>query len=473
MSREKKKDIFSVMANYLFAFYFFPFLLIFLLVFFFFSPSAVRLLSFGFISFVIILAAYFYFRSRIYSWFLSPFLAISRAVNDFFNTQSVREPISLKGPPEIRKLISEINRLMLELQAYHGFQISKIVDENNKARALVDIVPDAAILADEKKELIYFNERAKILLKLNPVRSSRLPDCVEEERFYSSVAGLVNTEKDSEVSEFRADFAKKGVRTYFMISKKFDLPSLKKKGVALIIRDITREKEFEAAKDDFFHMVTHDMRAPLSTIEGYCEMLKRKVSVNEETEKYFQKIFYSSKKLKGMIEDILNYRKLKEKKAVLSLSRTDPCELIRRVIDEHMPMAAARNINISSSCAAVQQEITADSALLERAVSNLAGNSIKFTPSGGHIVLNFSQDENFWIFSVKDDGPGIPDDKKNLIFEKYVSYDDEKSRGFGLGLALCRLVAEIHGGEIRVKSEYGKGSEFFISVSKKMSGGTK
>lgn len=449
---------------YLFLLFFISIVLTFISFSFFFNFERKFFYSFT-IFLICVLPFYIYVRKRIFSLFIDPFCSAVRGVNNFFKRQYLPEPLKISGAPEIKEFVSHINRLMLELQAYRGFQINKIVDENNKAKTLVDIIPDAALLAGEKNELIYFNERAKILLKLNAALP--LPQCVGEAVFSDKISDILSGQEDSKAAEIEADLGNKGIKIYFVIKKKFSIPSLKKEGFALIIRDITKEKKFEAAKDDFFHMITHDMRAPLSTIEGYCEMLFRKTPKTEEGEKYFQKIFYSSRKLKGMIEDILNYRKLKEKKAIISLDYIDPCEIIKSVIDEHTPMASARNINIFSSCAVGKERLYADRSLLERAVSNLVSNAVKFTPSSGNVELSYKRESGFGIFSVKDEGPGIPEDKKNLIFEKYISYDDEKNRGFGLGLALCRLVAEIHGGKIEVKSEIGKGSEFLIYIPDK------
>ncbi len=469
MGENKKEKTMYRFYNLVFLLYFFPFLLVFLLVEIFFKTSFAKLLLFSLVSFSLLLVSYFILRKMIKEWFIEPFISVYLPVKEFLKTKSLIKPIEPKGPIEVREILSDFNRLMLELQAYRAFRIDKIVDENNKAKALADIVPDAAILADENNRVIYFNERAKILLNIRRDKEQRIPDCVGEEHFYKVLSEIFEAKKKSDFFELDLDMGDKGKKSYLLISKLFNISSLKKNGIAVVIRDITKDKEFEAAKDDFFHMITHDMRAPISTIEGYCSMIERKIQKTEEIEKYFQKVFYSSKKLKGMVEDTLNYRKLKEKKAILNLAINQACEIIEKVVDEHMPAASARNIKISVECEK-NTAIFVDANLIERAISNLIGNAVKFTPSFGNIWLKFWQDDKYWFFSVKDDGPGITEDRKNMVFEKYISYDDNNNRGFGLGLALCKMVAEVHKGEISVKSNPGKGSEFFISISKNLSG---
>ena len=96
------------------------------------------------------------------------------------------------------------------------------------------------------------------------------------------------------------------------------------------------------------------------------------------------------------------------------------------------------------------------------------GNSLKFTPGGGSITLSTWEDKEKVFFAVEDTGPGIPENKRKEIFEKYSQMEEHKSMGFGLGLAMCKMTVELHKGDIWVESEVGKGSKFIFTVSKSM-----
>ena len=96
------------------------------------------------------------------------------------------------------------------------------------------------------------------------------------------------------------------------------------------------------------------------------------------------------------------------------------------------------------------------------------GNSLKFTPGGGTITLSAWETSEEVFFAVEDTGPGIPENKRLEIFEKYSQMEEHKSMGFGLGLAMCKMTVELHKGRIWVESEVGKGSKFIFTVSKTM-----
>ncbi|OGS53718.1 MAG: hypothetical protein A3J79_12645 [Elusimicrobia bacterium RIFOXYB2_FULL_62_6] len=215
-------------------------------------------------------------------------------------------------------------------------------------------------------------------------------------------------------------------------------------------------------------MITHDMRAPLATIQGYVEMLMRKVPSSPGIDKYFKSMLYSSRRLRGMIDDILNTTKLQRGTMTLALDKVNASDLITRVKENHEPVATPKNIKMGTAPMAQNFEFFADPTLLERVITNLVGNSLKFTPSGGSITLGAEQDAEKVSIWVQDTGVGIPADKRDMIFEKYSQMEEHKTQGFGLGLAMCKMTVELHGGKIWVESEVGKGSKFIFTVSKKL-----
>jgi signal transduction histidine kinase len=116
--------------------------------------------------------------------------------------------------------------------------------------------------------------------------------------------------------------------------------------------------------------------------------------------------------------------------------------------------------------AAGKIEFSGDGPLLERVIGNLVGNSIKFVPQGGTISLGCAETSGGVRFQVEDTGPGIPEDKREVIFNKYVQMEEHASFGFGLGLAMCRMAVELHKGRIWVESVVGAGSKFIFVIPK-------
>lgn len=393
-------------------------------------------------------------------------------VKGFLRTQHLDQVIPAVGWPEVRVLGGILNRLMLELQAYRAFQLNQIVEEKGKAQALIDTISDGVILVDDRGSLIYSNNTALKLLgipKISPEVS--VPRSVKNEAFFKGLTDMMALKEKYLRSELDAPVETETstvLKSFRIISNQFLLATLKRPGRVLIIRDITSEKEIEKAKEDFFHMITHDMRAPLSTLQGYTELLMKKIPSSPSTDKYLTSMLYSSRRLRGMIDDILNTTKLERGNMTLSLDQVDAGALITRVRENHEPVAGPKNIKLSVVPPPSKLIFAGDPSLLERVITNLMGNSLKFTPGGGSIALSTWEDKEKIFFAVEDTGPGIPENKRKEIFEKYSQMEEHKSMGFGLGLAMCKMTVELHKGDIWVESEVGKGSKFIFTVSKSM-----
>lgn len=393
-------------------------------------------------------------------------------VKGFLRTQHLDNVIPQKGWPEIKTLVGILNRLMLELQAYRAFQLNQIVEEKGKAQALIDTISDGVLLIDDRGSLIYCNNTALKLLGIPKISPEvAVPRSVKNEAFFNSLTEMLSVKEKYQKAEVDAPVATENstvTKSFRIISNQFLLATLKRPGRVIIIRDITSEKEIEKAKEDFFHMITHDMRAPLSTLQGYTELLMKKIGPSPATDKYLQSMLYSSRRLRGMIDDILNTTKLERGTMTLQLDQVDAEALITRIKENHEPVAGPKNIKLAVKAPPAKVIVTADPILLERVITNLMGNSLKFTPGGGSITLSSWEDDRQVFFAVEDTGPGIPENKRKEIFEKYGQLEEHKSQGFGLGLAMCQMTVQLHKGDIWVESEVGKGSKFIFTVSKSM-----
>ncbi|MDD2804345.1 MAG: ATP-binding protein [Elusimicrobiales bacterium] len=418
--------------------------------------------------FVITMVVVFMVSARI----IRPVNNMVNGVKQFLKTQHLDQVIASEGWPEIKTLVGILNRLMLELQAYRAFQLNQIVEEKGKAQALIDTISDGVLLIDDRGSLIYSNNTALRLLGIPKISPEvGVPRSVKNEAFFKALTDMLAVKEKYLKQEVDAPLSNEGasvIKSFRIISNQFLLATLKRPGRVIIIRDITSEKEIEKAKEDFFHMITHDMRAPLSTLQGYTELLMKKIGPSPATDKYLQSMLYSSRRLRGMIDDILNVTKLERGTMALQLGPVDAAALIMRIKDNHEPVAGPKNIKLLVSAPPAKLEFTADQILLERVITNLMGNSLKFTPGGGTITLSAWEDAQKVFFAVEDTGPGIPEAKRKEIFEKYSQMEEHKSQGFGLGLAMCQMTVQLHKGDIWVESEVGKGSKFIFTVAKSM-----
>jgi len=403
---------------------------------------------------------------------IRPINNMMSGVKRFLKEKSLKSVIPQEGWPEIKSLVGILNRLMLELQAFRAFQLNQIVEEKGKAQALIETIPDGVLLLDDRGGLIYCNRIALKLLGIPKISSDvNIPRSVKNQAFFSALTETLSSKEKFFKLELEAplsDQTSAPLKSFRIIASQFLLATLKRPGRVLIIRDISSEKEIEKAKEEFFHMITHDMRAPLSTIQGYTEMLMKKIPPSPVTDKYLKSMLYSSRRLRGMIDDILNTTKLERGTMSLQLDTVDGGALVTRVRENHEPVAGPKNIKLVEILPPAKVNFTGDPILIERVITNLIGNALKFTPSGGTITLSCSETPEEIYFSLQDTGPGIPEDKRQSIFEKYSQLEEHKSMGFGLGLAMCRMTVDLHKGRIWVESEVGKGSKFVFTVARNL-----
>lgn len=399
----------------------------------------------------------------------SPVSRMSAAVMSFRAADyRLVSPLRKDGWPEAAGLVSSLNRLMLELSAYRAFHLNQVVEERAKAQALIETISDGILLVDDRGRLIHSNKLALRVLRVAAEDQDIVfPGSVGEEAFRPVLKDILGSPENyvkAEVAVPGTDQESSVVRDFRVMSRQFLMAAFKRPGRVIVIRDVTVEKEIESARETFFHMITHDMRAPLTSIQGYAQLMEKCVPHSDKAGKYLNAIIRSSARLNGMIEDILNTIKLENGDMKLGLADVDSVSLTERVFEMYEPLAARKNIALSVASQNTQIVFPGDIRLLERVLSNLVGNSLKFTPPCGSVTLFCRREGDAAVFTVTDTGPGIPEEKHKEIFSKYSQMEEHKYMGFGLGLAMCKMAVELHGGLIWVESQEGKGSRFIFSI---------
>lgn len=422
-----------------------------------------------FAAFAAALIAAFFSSRLITSGMAGPVSKMSSVAKAFISGNYHLDVVLRKeGWPETASLVSSLNRLMLELNAYRAFHLDQVLEEYNKSQALLDTITDAVLLTDDRGRLIHSNRTALTLLGLSMDGGDMvLPGSIGQAAFAPVIGEILASQEKyikAELPVPGSDDGGGGARDYRLISRQFQLPALKRPGRVIVIRDVTAEKEIEGARETFFHMITHDMRAPVTSIQGYAQLMEKFVDPSPQTRKCLQAILHSSARLNGMIADILNMIKLEHSEMRLNPAPIDAGELCGYVAEMHEPLASAKKIALSVLPLPVKAAFTGDFVLLERVLSNLVGNSLKFTPSGGKVVLSCSAGGGGAEFCVEDDGPGVPEERRAEIFNKFSQLEEHKYMGFGLGLAMCKMAVELHGGRIWVESGAKKGSRFLFTI---------
>ena len=254
------------------------------------------------------------------------------------------------------------------------------------------------------------------------------------------------------------------------------LNSLNKLAKELMKKDIELRKyneellTVERAKDEFMSMINHELKTPLVPIKGYTDMLlmpKIMGDLNEKQKKAIRSISYNVGKLELLISDILDVYKLDMGKFTLSKKDVDVNQLITSNMLEFKPLADQKNTRIEAD---VQYNgvVYCDQRRIDQVITNMIKNAIDFVPADtGMIMLRVSKKEKQIIFSVEDNGIGIPPNKIDSLFKKFYQIDTSMTRkhgGTGLGLAISKGIVEAHGGEMWVDKVYVGGAKFIFTL---------
>jgi PAS domain S-box-containing protein len=238
--------------------------------------------------------------------------------------------------------------------------------------------------------------------------------------------------------------------------------------VQWVCHDLTERLKLEQVRQDLTHMIIHDLRNPLASVMSSLELVRTAVtddSINIPLDQLFNVGLRSGEKLYLLIDSILDLARLDDKSTGLNRTQVNVADMVIEAIEQMQPTATARSLNLSYQVQKGLPDIWGDRDLLLRVLQNLLDNALKFTPKEGQIELNAIQpDPENILFTISDTGPGIPPDQQDIIFDRFVRAKETVARGSGLGLALCKLAVEAHGGQIWVESELEQGSAFKFTL---------
>lgn len=235
----------------------------------------------------------------------------------------------------------------------------------------------------------------------------------------------------------------------------------------IVLKDVSKQKELEAQRDNFIATLTHDLKTPVrADIMSLELLLKGKFGcLNFQQEEIIKEILNSNKFMMAMLDTLLT--KYKYESGVVELNKTlfELKQMIEEAIKSLQCLFDERNIKLKCNFPKEEILLYADKLELKRAISNLLTNAIKFNKINGKVTITIHIENEFVYIEVKDTGIGISAEKLEHIFDKYVSYAKRyRQLGTGLGLYVAKKIVELHNGEIEVTSTVKKGSSFILKL---------
>jgi signal transduction histidine kinase len=336
--------------------------------------------------------------------------------------------------------------------------------EQQRLSAVLASTPDAVLVTDQSGRVLVMNPMAAQLLLSSSQTASRgklISDVIRQRE----ILDLLSSEQQSVQTR---EITLTNGKTY-MASATPVIADETVLGRVCVLRDVTYLKELDEIKSEFVATVSHDLRSPLTLMRGYATMLDMVGDLNDQQKGYISKIITGVENMSKLVSNLLDLGRI-EAGVGLNLEMVPIVDVIKQVKDQLQLQATQKQIELAASYPPQAMPLVeGDPALLRQAIQNLIENAIKYTNSEGRVnvklVVNPHSDSV--LFTVQDTGIGIAPVDQPRLFERFFRAAKRETRsqtGTGLGLAIVKSIAERHNGRVWVKSQLGKGSEFYLEI---------
>ena len=376
-------------------------------------------------------------------------------------------------------ILSDIKHLIESLETNKNINVLVIDDSSFMRKKMKNILFPRkynlflAESAEKGLELLKDTNIHLILLdiELNGMSGTEFLEIIKKDNLLTHIPIIAVSGNDSPhivarvLKHGASDFIKKPFIAEQLLLK-CDLHIKNYKNLKLLEEKTDELKKAEEAKSRFLANMSHEIRTPLNAILGFVKLLKEKINDNE-SQHYLDIIDNSSQTLLAVLNDILDFSKIEAGKLSIEKTEFNPTKEFESVIELLNIKAIEKNITIHKNFKNLPEFIKSDSIRLKQVLLNLLGNSLKFTPKNKHIYINIEYKENRLFVSIKDEGIGMTKEQIDKIFHPFTQADDSTTRKFGgtgLGLSISKEIVKLLGGELQVKSELNKFSEFFFDI---------
>jgi two-component system phosphate regulon sensor histidine kinase PhoR len=381
-------------------------------------------------------------------------------------TSKLRE----EGAEEVASLARAMNTMAGQLDG----RIKTIARQHSQLQAVFSSMVEGVITVDTEERILDINQAGARLLNLDPEKL-RGKNALMAVRNLTLQRFISRTLAEANPIEGEIDLTGRGgqEKYFYAHGARFQDAAKMTSGAIIVINDVTSLRRLENMRRDFVANVSHELKTPITSIEGFAEtLLDGALESPEDARRFVEIIAKQSKRLHAIIEDLLALSRLEQEQEETSLALTEEKIItpLRRAIEICELKAAEKKISIELEA---PTDLTAylSSPLFEQAITNLLVNAIKYSDEGGRVLVRAGKRERDKIaVEVQDFGAGVAPQHLPRLFERFYRSDAARSRklgGTGLGLAIVKHIVQAHGGEVEVASELGKGSTFTILLAPK------
>ncbi len=329
------------------------------------------------------------------------------------------------------------------------------VNELQKLDTIIERIEDGVIILDNRSNLLLINPAARRAFGIwQDEKVSGRP--VKEVLPHPDLKALLDTGARNPVPHHEIVFDDGRV----LAAQYTPIPNI---GIAVTMQDITYLKQVDRLKNEFVHMVSHDLRSPLTAILGYMDLLERVGPVNEQQGEFIKRVQASVQNITALVNGLLDLGRIEA--GFDSQRELVPLEgVIRFALETLNGQITDKHLNLHLNLPTDIIQVQGNPIRLRQMLDNLIGNAIKYTPEDGDITIELGVQSEQVILRISDTGPGIPPADQPHVFEKFyrASNVPKGVGGSGLGLAIVQSIVDSHQGRVWVESLLGKGSTFTV-----------
>jgi len=368
--------------------------------------------------------------------------------------------------PHIAELSSLSRRFGLMAQALHEFKqtnVEALVNGQQRLQALLDSIDDGLLIVDRDGRLEHANPVAQRQLAWeNEHLGSTLGEALGYPDLDNAARQVLDDKPLSDPPEdliIEAD----GERRLRISAVSHHDGSIS--GAVMVLHDVTDQRTFERVRNEFVLRASHELRTPVTGMQMAFSLLRERLRypAGSRESDLFDTVHEEMQRLVRLINDLLNFSRYQSGQQKLELEQCHIPELLEAARQRFEVNAAEQEVQLKLELQQPLPTLMLDRQQIERVMDNLLSNALRHTPKGGEVRLLARHHGERMILSVEDNGEGIPYSQQARIFEPFVQIGRRRG-GAGLGLALCKEIAQLHGGRIGVHSRIGHGTIFYVAL---------
>ena len=376
------------------------------------------------------------------------------------------------GTDEIALLERHLNEMSLHLRAY----LSQIIEEKEKSDSILRCMIEGVLVLDPKGRVLVMNQQARAMFHVPDdlnVHGASVLEITRHPEVHRILEEILTF--DFATQTYSKEVELDDERWFRVSAVRLRDTRENLQGSILVFHDITDIKRFESMRSDFVANVSHELRTPLTAIRGYVETLLHTPPPDPKDSRQFLAIIdRHSERLSRLTQDLLTLSDLESGKIQLSLQPVDVSQLIQRVFEVFFDQAARKRVKLTQRIETELPKLLGDLDRLQQLFINLVDNALKYTPSGGEIILQAHSlpGQNGGTrqieIAVIDTGAGIPEKDLPRLTERFYRADKARSRdlgGTGLGLAIVKHIVQAHRGDLRIESVLNRGTTVRIRLT--------